>query len=402
MQGLFDPWLGGTLPIPQAREDTETILTFFLVCESRRKVRLNFMRPEEKLKQQDTDQRGRVLPERQSGADPHSLANMFTPGRYVCVPQCYLTASYQQQVGDRGVQFVVTLLGKYDAGRATHPQGITNGRFCITDEQIAKDWGLKSTAAVREARKKVMAAEPKFLADVKTGKTGYATEYQIRQTTDEDRVHWRRVETAMPPRRHASLPVTASGERTTDRLGVALSYLHRGLPIIPVKGKLPAVHSWKPFQDRLPSITEVTAWFEKFPTAGIAIITGAFSGLAVIDIDGPLEAGLALLMENGITIPDTTTVRSARGWHLWCAHPGIPVKSVSNVLVNREVKIDIRGDGGYIVAPPSVHESGVRYYFDHEVDVLAPFPPALLGLLRTRKLAEANGIDDVASEQEAA
>jgi hypothetical protein len=172
--------------------------------------------------------------------------------------------------------------------------------------------------------------------------------------------------------------------------------LNGGLPIIPVKGKLPAVHSWKPFQDRLPSITEVTAWFEKFPTAGIAIITGAFSGLAVIDIDGPLEAGLALLMENGISIPDTTTVRSARGWHLWFHHPGIQVKSTSNVLVNREVKIDIRGDGGYIVAPPSVHESGVRYYFDHEVDVLPPFPPALLALLRAKKTA-----DDEMSEEAA-
>lgn len=355
------------------------------------------MKPEEKLKQPDMDQRERALPERQSGADTHSLASMFTPGRYVCVPQYVFTPAYQQQVGDRGVQLVGTLCMKYDGGRAADPNGITNGRFCITDELIAKDWGLKSTAAVREARKKVMAAEPKFLADVKIGKTGYATEYQIRQTTDEDRVRWRRVETAMPPRRQAKWPVTASGERTTDRLGVAISYVGRGLSIIPVKGKFPALPAWKPYQDRLPSIAEVTAWFEKFPAAGIAIITGAFSGLAVIDIDGPLEAGLALLMENGVTIPDTTTVRSARGWHLWFRHPGIPVKSASNVLVNREVKIDIRGDGGYIVAPPSVHESGVRYYFDHEVDVLPPFPPALLALLRTRKSTEGDGMTEEAA-----
>jgi hypothetical protein len=361
------------------------------------------MKPKGKLKQEhDTDQREPVSPERQSG-DPHSLAKMFTPGRFVCVPQFVFSPGYQQQVGERGVQFVATLCAKYDAGRAAHPQGITNGRFCITDEQIAKDWGIKSTAPVREARKKVVAAEPKFLADVKIGKTGYPTEYQIRPTTDEDRVHSRRLETAMPPRRRPSpLPVTASGERTTDWLGIALGYLDRGFSIIPVKGKFPAIPAWKPYQERQASLTEVTTWRERFPQAGIAIVTGAFSGIVAVDIDGPLEAGLALLEENGIKVADSTTIRSARGWHLWFRHPGVAVKSASSVLVNKDVKIDVRGDGGYIVAPPSIHDSGVRYYFDHEVAVLPPFPPALLGLLRAKKPADGDALDTVAPAGEAA
>lgn len=355
------------------------------------------MRPKEKLKQeQDGHQREPVSPAGQTGGDPHRLASLFGPGRFFCVPQYVASPAYQKQVGDRGVQFVVTLCAKYDAGRAAHPQGITNGRFCVTDEQIAKEWGTSSTAPVREARRKVVAAEPKFLADVRTGKTGYPTEYTIRPTTDADRVLWRRDQTAMPPRRRVNLPVTASGERTTDWMSNALGYVGRGFSIIPVNTKFPAVPSWKPYQYRQPSTTEVMAWHAKFPQAGIAIITGALSGLAVVDVDGPLEAGLELLRENGIVIPETTIVRSSRGWHFWFAHPGVAVKSVSNVLANRFVKIDIRGDGGYIVAPPSVHQSGVRYYFEHEVDVLPPFPPALLGLLRTKKAA-----DDEMSEEAA-
>lgn len=361
------------------------------------------MKPKEKFKQeQDTNQRDQAASAGQTGGDPHRLASLFAPGRFFCVPQFVASPAFQQQVGARGVQLAVTLYAKYDLGRATHPQEITNGMFCVKDEQIAQDWGTDSTAPVREARKKLLGAEPKVLADVRIGRTGYPTEYQIRPTSEADRVLWRREQSALPPRRRASFPVTASGERTTDWLGVALSYVGRGFSIIPVKGKYPAIPAWKPYQDRLPSITEVKAWHAKFPQAGIAIITGALSGVAVVDIDGPLEAGLALLRENGVEVPDTTTVRSARGFHLWFAHPGIAVKSVSNVLANRSVKIDIRGDGGYIVAPPSVHQSGVRYFFEHEVDVIPPFPPALVGLLRTRKLAEPDGVDDVVSEEETA
>lgn len=361
------------------------------------------MTREEKLMQeQDANRREQGSPAGLSGGDPHRLASLLGPGRFVCVPQFVASPAYQQQVGERGVQFVVTLCAKYDAGRAAHPQEIANGRFCITDEQIAKDWGVKSTAPVRDARNKVLAAEPQFLADLKIGTRGYPTQYQIRPTTDADRVHWRREEMAMPPRRRPFLPTTASGERTTDWVGVALSYLGRGFSIIPVHGKFPAIPSWKPFQDRQPSNTEVIAWHKKFPQAGIAIITGAVSGLAVVDIDGPLEAGLSLLWENNVKIPDATTrVRTARGYHLWFAHPGVAVKSVSNVLTNRSVKIDIRGDGGYIVAPPSVHESGVRYHFEHEVDVLPAFPPALLGLLRKGKQGEDDVFDNVISKEAA-
>jgi hypothetical protein len=357
----------------------------------------------EKLKQeQDAFQREQGSPAGPSGGDPHRLASLFGAGRFVCVPQFVASPAYQRQVGERGVQFVVTLCAKYDAGRAAHPQEITNGRFCITDEQIAKDWGVRSTAPVRDARNRVLAAEPQFLADVKLGTTGYPTQYQIRPTTDADRVHWRRHEMAMPPRRRPVLATTASGERTTDWLGVALSYLGRGFSIIPVNGKFPAIPSWKPFQERQPSITEVMEWHKKFPQAGLAIITGALSGLAVVDIDGPLEAGLALLIESGVKIPDATTrVRTARGYHLWFAHPGVAVKTASNTLANRAVKIDIRGDGGYIVAPPSVHESGVRYHFEHEVDVLPPFPPALLGLLRKGNQGDGDGFDDVITEEAA-
>jgi hypothetical protein len=100
------------------------------------------------------------------------------------------------------------------------------------------------------------------------------------------------------------------------------------------------------------------------PDANIGIATGKESNLVVFDVDGP--EGEALLVElqrqHGL-LPPTITVKTHRGRHLWLKYSNVAkIKSVAR----KKVKLDVRGDGGYVVAPPSIHESGYVYAFASE------------------------------------
>jgi hypothetical protein len=105
----------------------------------------------------------------------------------------------------------------------------------------------------------------------------------------------------------------------------------------------------------------VAAWWRRCPNANVGIRTGAVSGLAVIDID-PLHGGLIsfeqLVNEWG-QFPLGRVVRTgSRGFHIYFRHPGSEIRNSVNRL---GPGIDIRGDGGYVIAPPSIHATGDRY-----------------------------------------
>jgi hypothetical protein len=124
----------------------------------------------------------------------------------------------------------------------------------------------------------------------------------------------------------------------------------------------------------------IREWFTKWPNANVAIATGAVSGVVVIDMDpdrGGLEALEALAAETG-PIPDSAVVHTGGdGLHYFLHVPEWPVKSRNNFRSG----IDIRGDGGYVVAPPSLHRSGGRYEWVSPMITLPPIPGPLLDLL---------------------
>lgn len=126
----------------------------------------------------------------------------------------------------------------------------------------------------------------------------------------------------------------------------AIAYLERGFSIIPIGPDKTPLIRWAPFQQRKPTIEEVTQWFLDNPNANLAVITGAISGIVVVDIEkGGSTDGL----------PPTVTVKTqGDGWHYYYKHPG---KKVTNAVRFRELA-DIRGDGGYAVLPPSVGKKG--------------------------------------------
>ncbi len=165
----------------------------------------------------------------------------------------------------------------------------------------------------------------------------------------------------------------------------ARAYLARGWSVVPVepRGKRPVV-PWAEFQRRLPTEDELEAWFRHRGNSNLAIVTGAVSGLVVLDVDprhGGEQSLAALEAEHGglpVTVEATT---GGGGRHCYFSHPGGLVPNRIAIASG----IDLRGDGGVAVAPPSLHPSGRRYAWvpgrsPDEVP-LAAVPPWLLRLV---------------------
>lgn len=156
----------------------------------------------------------------------------------------------------------------------------------------------------------------------------------------------------------------------------ALEYLKRGWPVIPghnpmenglcsclrlncdKPGKHPRVQ-WREFETKLPAEHQIRGWWRRWPDASVIVLTGELSGLLVVDID-PRSGGHESVHD--LTIPQTVTVLTGGGGeHYWFRYPtGAAITIGANALPG----IDWRGQGGYVVAPPSLHSSGRRYEWE--------------------------------------
>lgn len=181
--------------------------------------------------------------------------------------------------------------------------------------------------------------------------------------------------------------VTSWGrERMVDmpnqNLTAALGYLARGWSIVPVaaRGKRPIVR-WQTFGERNPTEAEVRDWFERWPTANVAVVTGLISGVVVLDVD-PSHGGeesLARLALRDAGLPRTVEATTGGGGrHVYFKHPGFEVRNRTGFFPG----LDLRGDGGVIIVPPSIHPSGRPYRWLKECAPdeipLAPLPDWLL------------------------
>lgn len=135
-------------------------------------------------------------------------------------------------------------------------------------------------------------------------------------------------------------------------------------------GKQPIV-KWKDYQTRLPTLEEITEWWSKWPMANIACITGAVSGIAVVDLE---HEGLAAAEKLGLH--SGLISLTGKGRHLIYRHPG---EAVCNRAKMAGIKgLDIRGDGGYIILPPSRHQTGKRYRWATGITSHLPVFPSQL------------------------
>lgn len=154
----------------------------------------------------------------------------------------------------------------------------------------------------------------------------------------------------------------------------ALQYLRLGFSVIPLRprGKEPLI-PWQEYQKRFASVAEIRKWFAD-GTANLGIVTGSVSKLAVVDLDGieGMKCGRSLKLAS------RATVITGKGKQLYYKHPG---GNVCNA-VRKYPGVDIRGDGGYCVAPPSIHPNGKRYQWLTPVGPATALPafPALFSM----------------------
>jgi hypothetical protein len=101
-------------------------------------------------------------------------------------------------------------------------------------------------------------------------------------------------------------------------------------------------------------------WWGLEPQYNVAVATGAISGIFAVDVDGvDAELELRKLEAEHGSLPATVEVVTPRpGRHIYFRYPGTPLHNSAGKVAPG---IDVRGDGGYVLAPPSIHPSGKPY-----------------------------------------
>jgi len=147
-----------------------------------------------------------------------------------------------------------------------------------------------------------------------------------------------------------------------DILQEALAYSRRGWAVFPLRPKTKKPATKHGFKDASTDADAIRKWWTRNPDYNVAIATGAVSGLFVLDID-PRHGGDATwadLVEEYGPPPRTPTVRTGGGGtHYLFRHPGEFVASRQNAL---GPGVDVKGDGGYVVAAPSIHDETAKRY----------------------------------------
>ena len=163
-----------------------------------------------------------------------------------------------------------------------------------------------------------------------------------------------------------------------DRCKAALAALALGLRPIPCgKDKKPLV-AWKPYQEQAPTADEVREWWTIWPRARLAVLTGTPGGLDVLDFD----VGHAAWPGNGQELPTTCVTRTPTGGTHYLFRHTDGVRNSASTLARG---VDVRGEGGYVLIPPS---PGYSVVLGNLHEALATNPP---GWLRDELLAASRG-----------
>jgi hypothetical protein len=119
---------------------------------------------------------------------------------------------------------------------------------------------------------------------------------------------------------------------------------------------------WKQYQSRLPTIAEKVDWFHEGKPTNIGVVCGGVSGgLVILAFNDPDGAREFFGEEQWQKLPQGTFItKSVRGHHVWLRSDS-PIKSQKVGRGKNESWLEIRSDGNFTVAPPSLHPSGVLY-----------------------------------------
>jgi len=145
----------------------------------------------------------------------------------------------------------------------------------------------------------------------------------------------------------------------------ALKYVEQGFSIIPVGNDKKPLVTWQKYQVEKADKEQIENWWSQFPNANIGIVTGKISNLVVVDVDVKNKKEMDFTLDIPVWLEkhnDTYQVKTASGGrHYYFYYP----KEFTGEYINNSAsliypKVDVRGEGGYVVAPPSTVEFEVQ------------------------------------------
>ena len=148
----------------------------------------------------------------------------------------------------------------------------------------------------------------------------------------------------------------------------ALRYANLGWSVFPLRPRTKKPATPHGFKDATTDADRIHRWWETHPHHNVAVATGPESGIWVLDVDAKSGGGrtLEMLLEEHGPLPDTPRADTGGGGqHFVFAYPtdGCVIKNDTGKVGQG---VDVRGDGGYIVASPSVHPNGQPYVWDQD------------------------------------
>lgn len=167
-------------------------------------------------------------------------------------------------------------------------------------------------------------------------------------------------------------------------LDAALRYARAGWPVFPCRPRDKRPLTADGFKSATTDTATITQWWTEHPDANVAIRTG--DGLAVVDVDGP-DGERALQELGGLSEP-TLTAETAHGQHFY-----FTTTETLSCRTRFAPGLDLRADGGYVIAPPSQHPSGAPYRWVRKSKLRA-MPARVLRAIRENGRGPAEPLPD--------
>lgn len=170
-------------------------------------------------------------------------------------------------------------------------------------------------------------------------------------------------------------------------LETALNYAEKGFSVIPVKPDKKPYVKWEHLQKRQATQDEIQSWWKKWPNAGIGIVTGKVSGLGAFDFDTREAFGrFNDTVSDGFIGPIARSPRD--GWHVYILHDA-RIGTGTGLIPG----MDYRGEGAYIIAPPSRGSNGKHYRWLEGLSIFEVALPVLPDVLHALVLKSLKSLD---------